>query len=166
MSDALRNTAPAAEPNEQGPNEQGPNEQRRRGRHLRVVADGPERRRRLFRLAAVAGSGLAVAVVFGSVGMHVVLAQNQFKLDRLKTQADNAQAQYERLRLQVDQLESPQRIVATAEGKLGMVNPNSVTYLTPSAAVNAPTSGKPAPASSNRNITDWAQVKPQLVARP
>jgi cell division protein FtsL len=165
MSDPLAHAVPDRRPDERG------GSPGRRGRHLRVVAvEGPERRRRLLRFAAVGGSGLAVAVVFGSVGMHVVLAQNQFRLDHVKARADQAQSQYERLRLQVDQLESPQRIVATAEGKLGMVAPNSVTYLTPSAAVSASTSD-PSPSRStqapnNRNITDWAQVKPQLVARP
>ena len=45
----------------------------------------------------------------------------------------HAQATYERLRLAVAQLESPQTVIAAAEAK-GMVVPDKVTYLTPSMA--------------------------------
>jgi hypothetical protein len=117
--------------------------------------------------------------------VHVILAQNQFRLDRLNTEGASQEARYQRLRLQVDQLESPQRIVATAEGKLGMVAPAGVTYLTPSAPVSpaqpapAASAGSPAtttpPTSPSRAVAaagsagapaDWAIVKPQLVAHP
>jgi hypothetical protein len=104
-----------------------------------------------------------------------MLAQNQFRLDRLNGRADAEQAQYERLRLQVDQLESPQRIVATAQQKLGMVTPNSVTYLTPSAPLPASTSPATTPGSSAAGSAgvpaavsppDWPIVKPHLAAQP
>jgi hypothetical protein len=78
-----------------------------------------------------------LAIVFGLVSVHVLLAQNQFRLDRLDTGAAAEQARHERLSLRVAQLESPERVVATAEGRLGMVAPAKVTYLTPAAPLSA-----------------------------
>jgi cell division protein FtsL len=138
-------------------------------RHLRLV--GAEelaaiRRRRRLRLGGVVLVGFVIALLFAAVGMHVVLAQNQFRLDSLDTQAATQQARYQQLRLQVDQLSSPQRIISIAEGKLGMVAPSSVTYLTPasarpgSAAANASPGGPP-PASAPAG---WSTIKPQLAA--
>jgi hypothetical protein len=151
---------------------------------LRVIEPREDRaggRRRRIRFALFGAGSFVAVVVFGLVGVHVVLAQNQFRLDRLNTTAAGEEARYQRLRLQVDRLEAPQRIVATAEGRLGMVPPAGVIYLTPSppvtspspAAGGAPVEGGPtsAPASSTPSTTipavgDWAAVKPQLVARP
>jgi len=122
--------------------------------------------------AAVAG---ILAVVFALVAIHVLLAQNQFELDRLNTRSAAAEAQYDRLRLQVAQLQSPERVVATAEGRLGMVSPPKVTYLTPNApagATGGPASSASAPppakasAASPSVSADWARVKAQLGARP
>jgi cell division protein FtsL len=141
--------------------------------HLRIVSAEdltPAGRRRRFRLAVAALSALAVASAFGVVGMHVMLAQNQFALDRLDTKAAKEQAQYERLRLQVDQLESPQRIVAVAKNKLGMQQSGSVTYLTPSAPLNVPGSSSTGPSkgapASGSGPANWSTVKPQLVPQP
>jgi cell division protein FtsL len=140
--------------------------------HLRIVPPEeltPAGRRRRFRLAVTALGVLAVGSAFGVVGMHVMLAQNQFALDRLDTRAAKEQAQYERLRLQVDQLESPQRIVAVAKDKLGMQQSGSVTYLTPSGPLNvagsAATSERSA-AAGGIGPSDWATVKPHLVPQP
>ena len=116
-------------------------------RHLRVVeprrARDPRRRAQVTLCAAVA---VVVAVAFGVVYLHVVMAQRQFALDRLDTQVSQAQSQYQRLRLQVAQLEAPSRIIATAEGKLGMREPASVTYLTP-AGPSSPLKGPLGPSS-------------------
>ncbi len=59
----------------------------------------------------------------------MLIAENQFRLDNLQQQASLQQASYEKLRLEVAQLEAPARIVSVAEGKLGMRQPGSVTYL-------------------------------------
>jgi cell division protein FtsL len=143
--------------------------------------ESPARRRRRVRLIGALAGAFFVAVVFGLVWLHVVLAQNQFRLDRLDARVSDEQSQYERSRLQVDQLESPQRIVDTAEGKLGMVPPSTVIYLTPSAppATTAPPGptapsttlpAKPGPATvaapAGHALTDWTSVKPLLVPRP
>jgi cell division protein FtsL len=146
--------------------------------HLRVVKPAgrsPAWDRRRVRLLGVVISAFVVAVVFGLVGLHVMLAQNQFRLDRLNTQAAAQQAQYEKARLQVDQLSAPARIVATAEAKLGMVPAAKVIPLMPSplpanttaagteAAKKQPTS---AGAQGGHPTTDWTAVKPHLVPSP
>ncbi len=141
-----------------------------RPRHLRVVERpefGDVRRRRLVRLGAAVAVGLVVAVLFVSVGMHVSLAQNQFRLDRLNAQAAAEQAKYQQLRLQVDRLAAPQRIIATAQQKLGMVQPGSITYLAPSSST--PASGPVAGGSTIPPAAvapSWSALKPQLAANP
>lgn len=158
--------------------------------HLRVVdpnEQANQRRRRLVRLGGGLLAAFVVALLFVAVGMHVMLAQNQFKLDRLNKQAAAEQAAYQKLRLQVDQLESPQRILSTAQGRLGMVLPPSVTFLTPSTGSSLVGTGAggrslpqattatgatgttsraqsaPAPATAPPG---WSLVKPQLGSNP
>ena len=56
--------------------------------HLRVVPRGelsPRQRRLRTRLAVIATGLFVMAVLFGLVGLHVMLAQNQFRLDRLNS---------------------------------------------------------------------------------
>ena len=138
-------------------------------RHLRLV--GAEelaaiKRRRGMRIGGVVLVAAVIMLLFTAVAMHVVLAQNQLRLSQVDGQAAAAQAQYQRLRLQVDQLSSPARIVGTAESKLGMVIPGSVTYLKPSAATSGSdttSTGGPAPATPPAG---WSTIKPQLVASP
>lgn len=80
---------------------------------------------------------LSAAVVVGLlaiVALHALLSQNQLRLDDLDARATAAQARYERLRLEVAELESPNRIVTAAQERLGMVVPPTVTYLTPTGA--------------------------------
>lgn len=80
---------------------------------------------------------LAVLVsLLGLVASHVVLTQGQFRLDVLRTRTASEQERYERLRLKVAELESPSRIVAAAQERLGMVPPPSVTYLSPTGAAS------------------------------
>jgi cell division protein FtsL len=145
--------------------------------HLRVVKPAglsPARRRRRVRLLGVVVGAFVVAVVFGLVGLHVLLAQNQFRLDRLNTEAAAQQAQYDKGRLQVDQLSAPARIVAAAEGRLGMVPATKVIPLMPvplpantavpgTQATKTSTTGA---AQSSHATTDWTAVKPHLVPSP
>jgi cell division protein FtsL len=159
--------AGAAAPDEAQPTAPG----ERRSRHLRVVEPAPRRQLsapQRTRVLLAASSVLAIVVVFGLVYLHVVLAQRQFELDRLNQQASQAQTQYQNLRLQVAQLSSPQQIISTAEGKLGMRQPASVTYLSPSATAASSTT----PASTTHSDeapagdADWPQIKPLLSATP
>jgi cell division protein FtsB len=149
---------------------------------LRVVRPKEQqlarRSRRRARLAAVA-TVLTIGVgLFGVVALHVILTQNQFRLDRLRRDAATEQSRYERLRLNVAELESPQRIVATAQDRLGMVVPPDVRYLTPPAAPASAETGSNQSSAGKATRTNnasgtaagspgaWSTVKPQLAARP
>ena len=144
------------------------------------------RSRACARLAGAAAIAAILTVVFGLVAVHVLLAQNQFELDRLNARSSAEEAQYDRLRLEVAQLESPERVVATAEGRLGMVQPPKITYLTPKAAAplagaatgtasgtaSGTTSASGAASAGSKATAapavaaDWARVKAQLGDRP
>ena len=119
-------------------------------------------RARLVRRLAVAAAALVALCIFGIVVFHVLLTQNQFRLDTLQEQSLDHQAEYDRLRLQVAELESPDRVVAAAQ-TLGMVTPPKVTYLTPT--VEEPGSGAtatPSPDPANAPEASWSTVKPHL----
>jgi cell division protein FtsL len=142
---------------------------------LRVVEPvklTPARRRRRARALLLVGGTLIVAVALGLVYFHVVLAQRQFALNRLDTSVQNERATYERLRLQVAQLGSPQHIISTAEGQLGMRQPTSVNYLTPTVADGSGTvwsnnlpSG-PTAGLGPAGDADWPLIKSQLAGSP
>lgn len=95
--------------------------------------------------------------MFGVVAAHVVLTQRQFRLEELERKATAAEARYEELRLEVAELESPERIVAAA-AELGMVPPATVTYL-------ASTRATPSGGDTDRGPSgEWATVKSHLAA--
>ena len=114
-------------------------------RHLRVVppnyVSARTRQRRARLLVFLAGAAIAVAL-FGVVAFHVVLTQNQLDLQHLRTEADTASVKEQQLRLQVAQLESPERVVDDAQ-KLGMVPPATVHYLSPGGTASAPPAPTP-----------------------
>jgi cell division protein FtsL len=104
-------------------------------RRLRVVPDGalsPRAKRRRARLLVAAVAMAIAAALFGAVFFHVLLTQGQLQLNRIQTSGAAERARNERLRLEVAELQSPERIVAAAQQQLGMVPPASVTYLSPS----------------------------------
>jgi cell division protein FtsL len=138
-------------------------------RHLRVVPDGyrsPRSRRRRARLAALAVAALAATVVFGLVSFQVVLSEGQVRLEELRRRAAAEQERYDRLRLEVAELESPGRVIAMAQQRLGMVVPPGVTYLSPSGVAVA---ARPAPAATSPTDDGegrWPAVKAHLAGRP
>jgi cell division protein FtsL len=140
------------------------------GRHLRVV---PPPTRRVFRrrLAVALGISAVMVVSLALVTLHVLLAENQFTIDRLQNQATAQQAQYEKLRLQVSQLEAPARIVSVAESKLGMVQPATVTYVQAPAGASQPAAGSgtsslSSPSTAPDGDADWPTIKPHLTGSP
>ena len=126
----------------------------------RAARTSPRTRNRVL---AVTAAACVAAALFALVAFHVVLTQNQFRLERLQARADVEQERYERLRLHVAELEAPSRVVAVAHERLGMVPPPGVTYL--SAA--GPASGRPAgdPAGAPETA-GWSKVKRELASGP
>ncbi|HEX9682722.1 MAG TPA: septum formation initiator family protein [Acidimicrobiales bacterium] len=105
---------------------------------LRVVPDGfvppavrRRRRRRAFRLLVV----IAALAVFGVAAAHTRLIESQIRLQQLEEGVAGQEARNQRLRLEVARLESPERIVAAAQERLGMLPPPSVVYLSPDGPV-------------------------------
>jgi len=144
------------------------------GRHLRVVDQSeptPAQRRRRARAVLLTGALLTLGVAFTLVYLHVLLAQRQFSLDNLNAQVQQEQLTYQKLRLQTAQLGSPQNIISTAEGKLGMTQPASVTYLSPSTTTAASGSAGPAIAGGRAGQApagdaNWPAIKSQLAGSP
>ena len=132
---------------------------------LRVVRDEEIReaaRARFVRQLVVAATIVGALCLFGVVVFHVLLTQNQFRLDKLQEQSLERQAEYDRLRLQVAELESPDRIIAAAQA-LGMVSPPKVTYLAPT--IEEPgDADAPAlpPDAGSGGESSWSTVKPHL----
>lgn len=76
---------------------------------------------------------VAVVVVFGSLlGIVIVqtfIVQNRVQLDTISSELSAEQALNQELRLEVIELESPERILDTAVRRLGMIRPEERTYL-------------------------------------
>ena len=117
----------------------------REGPPLRVVPEAvTARARRLSRLF----TGLAAVAVcfglFGVIGVHVMLAQGQGEVARLSAEVEEHEAQQQRLRLQVAELESPNRVTGAARA-LGMVTPSTVVSLAPASLDDPPPTTVPSP---------------------
>ena len=143
-----------------------PEVQERRLRLVRAGELSPRARRRRNRLVAFGVCVLLSAGLFGVVAFHVVLTQGQLQLDQLHDTADAQQALYDRNRLLVAELESPERIVKVAQERLGMVPPPDVTYLSPT-GIRVETHGvqKAADAADDTGdstSTSWPAVKAHL----
>ena len=116
---------------------------------LAVVAPSPRRRS----IGLLVGALCAVIFVglLGLTAVQVTLAQNQQRLDRVNRDVQDARAYYDRLRLAVARLQSPDYIVPAATERLGMVPAVSPTYLTPTADIVTLVA-----ASTGLNIADTA----------
>jgi cell division protein FtsL len=144
---------------------------------LKVVRT--KRRRPRYGVLTAIGIGGVFALFFGLVVFHTLLLQNQRRLDQLDTQVRSQQETYQQLRLEVAQLQSPERILDVATTKLGMVPAQGTTYLTPSgadavAARQAEAEAQQAddgtttlsPDGGQGASSGWPQVKPYLGATP
>lgn len=101
--------------------------------------------------------------LFGLVSLHVLLSQSQFRLDELEEKTAKEEARYRRLRLQVAELESPETIVKAAREELGMVEPDSVSYLVPAvetATTQDASSGAPGDEQAMQ-AEEWRNIKRQ-----
>jgi cell division protein FtsL len=131
-----------------------------RDAQLRVVPKPRARSARQSRRALVTVCVvLTVALAFGVVASQVIVAQNQNRLDKLNRRLDTAQTRYERLRYQLAELESRERVVATAHERLGMVEPTKVNFVAPVA-----TNNNAAEETEVTDAPDWRLVKAELAA--
>jgi len=119
-------------------------------------------RRNRRRLVTIVGVAAALATVFGLVLVHVELTAKEVRLTTLQNKADTARVLNLKLRLELAELESPARIVATAR-QLGMVPPPSITYLpgvpTGNAVTTAPTPATSGAGATQSGIGGWSVVK-------
>jgi hypothetical protein len=113
---------------------------------LRLVPPPGPRRSRLRRVLAMALAGLVAVGLLGLAGLHAVLATDQVKLDRLEAQVAAERDRFAARRLQVAELEAPQR-VRRAASRLGLVAPpaGGTVYLVPSDATVRAVDGRPPP---------------------
>ena len=106
----------------------------RREEHIVVPAARPR-----AAIATDAGAVIGPLAIFSVIavflaslllaGFHSVLVDGQFEVDRLQRRLDTAQEQAQVLRVEVARLESPDRILEVAQGRLGMVPPPERLYL-------------------------------------
>ena len=128
---------------------------------LRVV---DRRRRRPRRGLVVVGSMIVVfTALLATTAFHALLAQGQQNLDRTNAKVTAAQQRYDQLRLEVDQLSAPDRIVSEAEN-LGMVTPSKVQPITPAPGAGATVPNVPGAdgPSASSGSSDYPAVKPYL----
>jgi hypothetical protein len=106
-----------------------------------------------------------VGAVLLVVGIHVVMAEGQLRVDQLSAQATREQQRYERNRLAYAQEATPQAVVARAQD-LGLVPAAGTRYLAvPGLAPTEP--GQPGLSdSATTRAHDWGKVKSSLVAQP
>lgn len=129
---------------------------------LRVERAAPTRRR----VGVVAGALLFAVVLAGNVSVHASTTQGQFELERLQDSARQREAAYQQLRLEVADLQAPDRIVEQAR-RLGMVEPAKVTYLTPTATTSS-SEDRSTPSAADppsEAAQSWGRVKPHLDPR-
>ena len=83
--------------------------------------------------SGVVFSVVAVVVIFGSLlGIVIVqtfIVQNRVHLDAVNAELELAREHNQRLRLEVIELEAPERILETAVDRLGMTRPAERSYL-------------------------------------
>ena len=102
--------------------------------------------------------GLGVLFIVGALAVtaagHALVASDQQRIDTLQGQLTQTLAEQQDLQLSRAELESPVRVLSIAERQLGMVSPESVSYLSPVnpgptvAQVGAATAGAATPAAA------------------
>jgi cell division protein FtsL len=135
-----------------------PDEVGTRGRrtHLTVV-DEPRptpKRSKAPVLAAVVALVTVFLALFGLVVFHTVLVQNQSQIDGLDDQLTAEREQIKETRLEIAELEAPDRVIAVAESQ-GLIPPDEVVMLdavVPTDAGPAPApAGPPAPVQGHQS---------------
>lgn len=109
--------------------EPAPRPRRSPGRHLRPV-EKPTKKRSPA-VPAIVGSGIVLVALFALAAMHALLIGGQLQLDDLRREQASESEEVRRLRLEVAELEAPDRVLEVARDRLGMVDPGEVGYLLP-----------------------------------
>jgi cell division protein FtsL len=99
---------------------------------LRLVEQTEHHRVRAARVGTVAATVFLVAL-FALAGFQTVIINSQSRLDDLDARVRTEGERQEGLMLELSEMRSPQRITTTARDRLGMITPNSVTFLEPQA---------------------------------
>lgn len=141
--------------------------------HLTLVRDEPRtgsaRRSNRVVLGAVAVIG-ALGLLFVLAVLQTAITQGQAHLDRVEAQAAEREAEARALEFEVAQLEAPSRIIAEAEARLGLVEPDQVHYVEPvdpSAAPATPAApAAPAAPDESAPVPAPAPTTPDEVAAP
>ena len=102
---------------------------------------------------------ITIALAFGVAISQVIVAQNQDHLDKLNRRVTAAQQRYEKLRYHVAELESPERVVAAAQSRLHMIEPDKVNYVPP--VVDNPVETD----DHASDAPDWRLVKAELAQK-
>lgn len=123
-----------------------------RGFHV-VIAPHTRRRPRLRLWLSVAA--VAAAAFFLLIASRTALDRSAFVLEDFERRIEAEESRYWELRLQVTQLQSPERITGLAE-QMGLVYPEEVR------TVAVPGLGDPGPGVEER----WADLKVLLSASP
>ncbi len=96
--------------------------------HLRAA---PRPSRKLMPMVGWAAAVTLVIALFALALFHAMIVDRQTTLDNLNQELEEVQAINDRLRLNVARAEAPERIVAEALYRLGMVEPDRRIYLSP-----------------------------------
>ena len=98
---------------------------------LKVVEESTGRSSRMLGIFGTMALLTLFVALFGMAAFHAVIVQGQDRIDALDEQVGVARSETQRLRLRLAELMAPDRIVEEAKSRLGMVEPPSVVYLTP-----------------------------------
>ncbi len=112
------------------------------GPTLEVVAPA-ERRRRGWQVGTIAG-GLLFVALFAIAGAHSLIVQQQRHIDSVNGRITEAEDRAEALKVELAELQSPERIVKEARDRLGMVQAPTPVYLQPKADDDARAAEVPA----------------------
>lgn len=108
---------------------------RRGGRHLKAVT--APRRRRSTAVPVLVGAAVVFVGMFLIAGMHAFLIDGQIELDALQREVASESEAVERLRLEVAELEAPDRVLQVARDRLGMQEPPEIGYVLPDGGATA-----------------------------
>jgi cell division protein FtsL len=143
---------------------------------LRSVVPAARERIERLRSGELSFAAVALIVVFGSllgiVVLQTFIVQNRVQLDVVNRELAEAQEENQRLRLEVIELEAPDRILDSAVERIGMIRPDERRYLPgidPEVAeVRLPASADPFAAAP---LPEWLlepepEPEPEPVAEP